>query len=180
MVTIEESGMVFGPFAEDHVFLIEKSTCYQKIQQGIPMAEFLLLRNNKQGQPIVLIVEAKSSSPRSEKPETFAAFIEEIRQKLSHAFLLGLATVLGRHPSTVLPEAFTQLNLSECNFRLMLVINGHKPEWLPPLQEALALALKPLVKTWALPPSSVSVINHVQAQQLRLVQQLIAPDSPAV
>jgi hypothetical protein len=47
----------------------------------------------------------------------------------------------------------------------VLVINGHKQEWLEPLQSALVQALKPVVKTWALPATSVAVLNHELAQQ---------------
>ena len=49
-------------------------------------------------------------------------------------------------------------------FRFVLVINGHKQEWLAPLQSALSLALKPVVKSWALPAISVAVLNHELAQ----------------
>lgn len=37
------------------------------------------------------------------------------------------------------------------------------------LAHALSLALKPVVKTWALPPSSVVVLNHDLAAQQGLV-----------
>lgn len=54
---IVESGMTFGPFPEGTCFYIEKSACYSEIQNGVPMVEFLLLREQKQG-PTIWIVEA--------------------------------------------------------------------------------------------------------------------------
>ena len=51
----------------------------------------------------------------------------------------------------------------------MLVINGHKQEWLAPLQSELSLVLKPIVKTWALPATSVVVLNHELAQKYGLI-----------
>jgi len=41
---IVESGMAFGPYPAGHCFHIEKSTTYQKVQTGVRIAEFLLLR----------------------------------------------------------------------------------------------------------------------------------------
>ncbi len=45
----------------------------------------------------------------------------------------------------------------------------HKDEWLPPLQDALSLILKPVVKSWALPAASVVVLNEFGAKQHGLI-----------
>jgi len=168
---IIESRMTFGPFPAGQCFYIEKSTCYEKVQEGVQMAEFLLLRDKGQLPSVVWVVEAKSSSPRQGTLPNFADFIEEIRSKLTNGFLLGVAMRLGRHLNglTELPEPFKKLDLKTSSFRFVLVINGHKDEWLPPLQEALSLVFKPLVKSWALPPVSVVVLNEIGAQQKGLI-----------
>lgn len=72
---IIESGMTFGPYAAGQCFYIEKGDCYQKVQDGVQMAEFLLLRQQEKG-PTVWIVEAKSSCPRD-----FTTYMDEIRTK---------------------------------------------------------------------------------------------------
>jgi len=164
---IIESGMTFGPYPAGQCFYIEKSRCYSKVQDGVQMAEFLLLRNKE----VVWVVEAKSSSPRPETQPNFTDFIEEIRTKLTNGFLLGVAMCLERHPNGLaeLPESFQKLALKTSSFRFVLIINGHKDEWLPPLQEALSLVLKPVVKSWALPPTSVVVLNEFGAQQNGLI-----------
>ena len=41
-VTVDESNMTFGPFSDRDILLIEKSLTYQKIQNNVPIAEFLL------------------------------------------------------------------------------------------------------------------------------------------
>jgi hypothetical protein len=171
---IIESGMTFGPFPPGHCFYIEKSACYKKVQVGVQMAEFLLLRSQKQG-PTVWVVEAKSSSPKQGTQPNFAAFIDEIRNKFTHGFLLAVAARLQRHPAAMgeLPDAFKALDVQTLGFRFVLVINGHKQEWLAPLQEALSLALKPIVKTWALPADSVVVLNHELAQKHGLIQAAV-------
>ncbi len=167
---IVESGMTFGPFPEGTCFYIEKSACYSEIQNGVPMVEFLLLREQKQG-PTIWIVEAKSSSPRPVTRPGFDEFIDEIRRKLTHGFLLALAACLGRHPATdtELPEQFKAADLKKMGFRFVLIINGHRTDWLQPLQDALSLALKPVIKTWALPPTAVVVMNHEMAQERGLI-----------
>lgn len=167
---IIESGMTFGPYPAGHCFYIEKSACYEKVQEGVQMAEFLLLKQQQQG-PTVWVVEAKSSSPRPETKPNFAEFIDEIRTKLTNGFLLAVAARLQRHPAAEneLPDAFKTLDLKARGFRFVLVINGHKQEWLEPLQSALVQALKPVVKTWALPATSVAVLNHELAQQHGLI-----------
>jgi hypothetical protein len=165
-----ESGMTFGPFPDGQCFYIEKSACYEKVQEGVQMAEFLLLKQQQQG-PTVWVVEAKSSSPRPETQPNFTEFIDEIRNKLTNGFLLAVAARLQRHPvaESELPDAFKTLDLKARGFRFVLVINGHKQEWLEPLQNALVQALKPVVKTWALPATSVAVLNHELAVKHGLI-----------
>lgn len=167
---IIESGMTFGPYPAGQCFYIEKSACYENVQEGVQMAEFLLLKQQQQG-PTVWVVEAKSSSPRPGTQPNFAEFIDEIRTKLTNGFLLAIAARLQRHPAAEneLPDAFKTLDLKGRGFRFVLVINGHKQEWLEPLQSALAQALKPVVKTWGLPAASVAVLNHDLAQQHGLI-----------
>jgi hypothetical protein len=134
------------------------------------MAEFLLLRQQKVGMT-VWVVEAKSSSPRPETQPNFPVFIDEIRSKLTNGFLLAVAALLKRHQVAIgeLPDAFKALDLQKLGFRFVLVINGHKEEWLDPLQSALSLALKPVVKTWALSATSVTVLNNEGAVKCGLI-----------
>ncbi|PNU19870.1 hypothetical protein C2E25_09980 [Geothermobacter hydrogeniphilus] len=172
---IIESGMTFGPYPEGHCFYIEKSATYKNVQQGVRMAEFLLFRLDNGKPPVILVIEAKSSTPRPETQPNFDAFIEEIREKLVNAFSLGVASCLKRHlqAEEELPEPFKTLDLSAAEFRFVLVVNGHQEAWLPPIQEALKKSLHPAVKTWALPPTSVAVINDELARQ----HGLILPDN---
>lgn len=173
---ISESGMNFGPYPAGQCFYIEKSRCYQALKKGVKMAEFLLLRQQGSG-PTLWVVEAKLSSPRPETQPNFDEFIDDIRTKLTNAFLLVLAARLKRHPvaEAELPEAFKTFDLQLQGFRFVLVVNGHKDEWLAPLNEALALALKPVLKTWALPAVSVAVLNQELAQRYGLILPAVRP-----
>jgi hypothetical protein len=172
---IVESGMSFGPYPDGHCFYIEKSQTYAEIQEGVQMAEFLLLKIEDGRPPVVWVVEAKSSSPRPETQPGFDEFISQIREKLINAFSLAWASRLGRHQQAEaeLPGPFKALDLSKVGVRFVLVINGHQDAWLPPLQDALRKALQATVKTWAFSPTSIAVINDDLARQ----HGLILPDN---
>lgn len=172
-VSIPESGMNFGPFSANDLWQVETCALYKKIEEGVQIAEFVLLRQGRAGQPVAWIVEAKSSSPRPETQPNFDAFIEEIRSKLSNAFTLTVATRLKRFEGefTNLPSAFQQMDLKTTNFTFILVIKGHQDAWLVPVQDALVKAMKGLVKTWNLPPSSVAVLNEEGAKQKGLISE---------
>lgn len=178
---INESGMIFGPYQEGHCFYIEKSKCYEQIQEGVQIAEFLLLRKKGNTASAIWVIEAKSSSPQqiteagpeSKFKSAFDEFIEGIRVKLTNAFLLIVAARLDRHPKAELPEPFKTLDLAQADFKFVLVIRGHKEEWLPPLQDALKLAFKPVIKTWGLPATSVAVLND----DLAKIHGLILPQA---
>jgi hypothetical protein len=165
---IIESGMTFGPYPEGHCFYIEKSETYQKIKEGVKIAEFLLLHS--QDDSIVWIVEAKQSSPRPETQPNFDDFLLEIQEKLTNALTLSVATCLKRHSTyEELPNSFQTLDLEKASFRLILVIKGHQEAWLPPLQDALKKALNPTIKTWNLSATSVVVLNDTMARLQGLI-----------
>lgn len=160
-ITIDESGMTFGPYPSGHCFHIEKSALYTDIRQGVKMAEFLLLHADSDRPAMLWVVEAKSSSPRPKNDPGFGQFIMEIREKWINALSLVLASRLGRHrqAGTDLPGSFKTFDLSRFDVRFVLVINGHRKSWLPPIQAALQRSLRPLVRTWNFAPTSVVVLN---------------------
>ncbi|MXZ82628.1 MAG: hypothetical protein F4Z10_02845 [Synechococcus sp. SB0666_bin_14] len=174
-IPITESGMDFGPFAQDECFHVEESKAYKAIQDGVKMAEFLLLRANdstSNNNAAIWIVEAKSSSPRPDNPSgDFGRFIDEIKQKLVNALSLGLACVLGRHPQaeTELPSAFKNISLSRVQVKFVVVIKGRSDDTLSPITDALKKALHPTIKTWAFDPASVIVLNEALAREYGLI-----------
>lgn len=169
MAPFVESDMTFGPYPAGHCFRVEQSQTYLAIQERVQMAEFLLLRSG--AQPVIWIVEAKSSSPRPETQPNFNEFIIEIRDKLANALSVGATSVLNRHPlaAAELSDEFKAINLASVGFRLVLIINGHQKSWLPPLQDALRNALHATVQTWALGPNAVVVINHEDAKKYGII-----------
>ncbi|NOQ34862.1 MAG: hypothetical protein GQ569_03100 [Methylococcaceae bacterium] len=175
--TIEESGMQFGAFTDGLCCYIEKSTTLEQINkrakkgEGVQIAEFLLLRQKEGHSPVIWLVEAKSSSPQPTTQPEFDKYIDDIKEKLSNTLSLCFAMLLKRHQpaETDLSNNFKQLDLSTVSFRLILVINGHKTEWLPPLQNALQKALASTIKIWGEPFSSVIVMNEIEAKKHNLI-----------
>ncbi|MEA5420658.1 hypothetical protein VB712_15600 [Spirulina sp. CCNP1310] len=145
---IIESGMTFGPYPEGYCFHIEKSKIYKKIQKDVKIAEFLLYRVNKKDQPMVWIIEAKSSSPKPTTQPNFDHFIQEIKEKLFNTLFLCIAIKSKRHdPFTENPEFFNNIDLEKTSFRLILIIKHHKDEWLAPLKDDIEKVLiKPIIK----------------------------------
>ncbi|WP_225886978.1 hypothetical protein [Nodosilinea nodulosa] len=166
---IFESGMSFGPYPPGHCFYIEKSRTYLAIQNGIKIAEFLILA--VRDKPKIWIIEAKSSSPRPETSPGFDKFLQEIADKLSNSLNLYVAVYLKRHSSTCneLPSPFQALDLDQVEFRLILVIKNHQMDWLPPLQDELRKKLKVTVKIWDLVPTSVLVLNEDLARESQIL-----------
>lgn len=153
-VTILESGLNFGEYTETNLFYVEKSTIYQSLGDGIRTVEFALYKDN-----VILIIESKSSSPKPNNLYDFDAFINEIYEKFFHSIDLYFAIVLGRLDDNKkdMPDNFKKADYSITKIKLLLVINGHKIEWLPPISEALRQKLRMQIKIWRL---EVAVINH--------------------
>lgn len=170
-IIINESKMDFGPMPEDQVIQLETCKTYQRIQQGLAIAEFSYLKADN-GKKRFLTIEAKSSSPRSGNEPDFSKYIREIASKLANGFQLTYALLIGRFgiTETPLPDALVHVDLANAEHRLILVINGHQKSWLPPIQDALRQELKQIEKLWNLGPNSITVINDQMARQKGLIK----------
>ncbi len=167
---IEESGMSFGPFCEEHVFWVEQSTIYRQIQESLKIAEFVLLRKRTNNASSVCIVEAKGSSPKPKNEGDFYEFLEEIHQKMRNTFLLLLALHLKRvkDPKNELSKEFRNTDLSSVSILFILVIRDHEEHWLQPLKDALSKVLNYHKKIWKL-DTPVLVLNKALAQKYNLI-----------
>ena len=137
MITVDESGMKFGPFDASKCFVVENSATHSAVQPGIQIAEFVVIRDVASAEQVQLwIVEAKSSTPNPASPlpdaaVTFDSFICEIRDKLTNALVLAVTASLGRHPATMgeIPTTFGSIAWGKISFRLILVVKGHQAQW---------------------------------------------------
>ncbi len=160
MPTICESGMRFGPFADDQVFQIETSTLYHNIGGGVRTVEFLLTTEPES----LLFLEAKSSSPKpsNESPENFDRFIQEISEKFMHSFNLYYSAILKRHESSNdIPDRFKHLDNGVVKIKFCLVIKGHAIDWLSPIRDALLRQMSSHITIWK---SQIAVLNDQLAK----------------
>lgn len=162
---VEESNMRFGPFKEDELILLEKCSVYQALSAGVAMAEFAITRP-KNGKKGVFVVEAKSSSPKPDSIVDYDQFVKDIYTKFINAFYLITAIVLKRHECQAdeVPSKLASLKLAIADFRFILVINGHRDDWLHPIQDSLRSVLTPFQKMWKCNPDCIAVINDEMAK----------------
>ncbi|MGI9279908.1 MAG: hypothetical protein ACR2PX_09780 [Endozoicomonas sp.] len=170
-MTISESDMEFGPFAVNDILQIETCKSYKSIQQGVAIAEFILSRPTRKSPHALWVVEAKSSSPRPQTQPQFDSFIQDICEKFINSMHLFLAGVLERNTQMhdEIPPGMSDITAANADFKFILVIKGHKDDWLDPLKDALNHHLDPLIKTWKLNPSCVVVMNDTMARQRQLI-----------
>lgn len=160
MVTFEESNMLFS-FPDEDVYRIEKSPLLAEVQ--LKATECVVSRQNA-----ILFIEAKSSSPRPQPEDKFDKFIDEITDKFTHSLTFYNAEIL-RHDGEEMPVHVKHVDLSEVHYSFILVIYGHKIEWLPPLMDALKSKLRHTLKLWNIPDIAVKVMNERMALDNRII-----------
>jgi len=167
---ITESYMHFGPYPNGQFFPVEKSACYGSIGENVKIAEFILYRNYND-QPQIWIIEAKSSSPRPRNQEDINQFIQDIRDKMVNTLSLYFACLLDRQPAckAELPDKLKSVKIADIHVRFVLVIHGHKLEWLSPLKDLITKAMLPTIQTWKFDVLSVVVLNDDMAREIKLI-----------
>lgn len=166
MIQINESDMLFGDFEEESVFQIENSKLHKNVGNGIKVVEFILLSKENE----LSFIEAKSSSPKPVKDNIirFNEFINEISDKFIHSFNLYYSAILQRcKECEELNPSFMNLDNSQINFKFILVIKGHRTEWLMPLSDALKESIAYHNTIWK---SQVVVFNDELAKKYKLIK----------
>jgi len=162
MITITESGMIFGPFTDQQVYQIEKSDAYINLGEGIKVVEFVYRKNEEK----LFFIEAKSSSPMPEG-EKFTDYITDIADKFTHSFNLWLTLNLRRRTDTITSDVM-EVNMEKQIFRFILVIKGHEKSWLPPIKAALERKMMAEIKIWK---HEIIVLNDTQAKERGLIRE---------
>ena len=179
-ITIEESGITFGPFKSETCYRIEKSKLFAKLNhraqagQGLSTVEFIVVhQTNSVATSVLYCVEAKSSVPRETSEKEFALFVNEIKEKFLCSIHLCMAQIMGRHPDEFiaeLPLAFHSLPPTT-PAKFILVIPKCPDAHLNPLKDALLKVMRAPLKLWGLPDSSVAVWNTQFAQDMQFAMR---------
>ena len=132
---ILESGMIFGNYDPDQVFKVENSQIHNQVGNGVKSVEFILLKETDK----IFFIEAKSSSPKLETDwKRYQEFLNEISEKFVHSFDMFCAWYMKRlKDEGEIGTALRTAPVDKAKFVFVLVIRGHKKEWLLPLQEEL-------------------------------------------
>ena len=158
---ITESGM---NFIAENTFHIEKSDIYTKLKDSIKTVEFIRAKENK-----LLFVEAKSSFPNPNNPESSVKFqseIDDIYDKYIHSLNLYASIEIGVNEQ--LPPNFIKpaINVS---LQFVLIFNDFEQKWCIPIEKALTnqlLKSECIAKIWK---PTVLVINHETATEQNLI-----------
>ena len=175
MTTINESGMTFK-FPDDDCFLIEKDDIARK--QCVKSCE-CVARISQRGKDLYAFIEAKSSVPREAMCDrrkmlydgtpmddswtiltNFDNFINDICQKFEDSFSAYHAIWSGYHGLDAkrrVPSGCKGLDNTKVRF--ILIVNGFKEEWFPPINDALKKRIRHFLKVWNIPDSSVKTLN---------------------
>ena len=171
MEPFEESEMMFGPYAVDEVFRIEKSPQYTEslMPNGVKSCEFILSRGNT-----ICFVEAKKSCPKQitadtpeEKKQKYKEYIEEITDKMRHSLALYANILLKRHDPAGIPAKLLHQDLSKKKIKLILVVKNAEDAWLVPLQEVLSRNIRQEARIWKC--AQFFVMNEARARAKQLV-----------
>ena len=165
MIRVVESNMIFE-FEEKHIFQIKNSNLHSSLGDGIKTVEFVVSVKPDE----ILFVEAKSSSPqpKAENKERFDEFIDEISDKFIHSFNMYLTSVLKRNLVDKIPDKLLNIELETAKFKFILIIKGHKIEWLQPLKDAFDRIMIDYNKIWK---SSVIIMNDEIAKEFKLIKE---------
>lgn len=152
--------MVFS-FPDEDVYRIEKSPLLANV--CLKATECVVRR-----QDVILFIEAKSSTPRPQTVDIFDKFIGEITDKFAHSLMFYNVAIL-RHDGEEMPKNVKNVNLCKAHYSFVLVIYGHKIEWLPPLMDALRSRLRHTLKLWNIPDVAVKVMNERMALDNKII-----------
>jgi hypothetical protein len=169
-ITINESGLTFGPFSEESCFHIENSTLYREIGEGVKTVEFMLVKRGKTGELQLYCVEAKQSVPRPGQPR-FEEYFADVRDKMIGALLVFLGARVGRFGARAeeLPTELRDLPLSTSAVKFVLVITTARRDWLPPLHDKLRSVMQPTAQAFGIQSPAIAVVGHDGAKSHGLV-----------
>ncbi|HBZ34378.1 MAG TPA: hypothetical protein DEO38_04670 [Bacteroidales bacterium] len=166
---IVESNMLL-PFDDQNAYRIERANIVQE-KKDIKVCEYFALIDGR-----MLLIEAKSSSPRPGNKIKFDEYIDEISQKFIDTLLLFNALRIGRHgdeEKSKLPANILNVSLADVQYAMYLIVHGNDIEWMEPIQEALKLKLKHCLKSWNIQDINVYAINHETAKEKGLIKEYI-------
>ena len=166
---IIESNMRFS-YPDDQSYLVEKRGLVLDVE-GIKSCEVFTCIKGK-----LVMIEAKSSSPRPNNNVRFDEFIAEVGQKFIDTLLFYNAAMLERYSKGYkhdFPVNLQNQSLKDIQYSFCLIIYGHQDRYMPPIQDALRNHLRNVLKLWNIPDINVLALNHENAKNKGLISQYL-------
>jgi len=166
-----ESGMLFIKGSQDEICEIEKTELYAKLRShGIKTVEYIRIRKGKDDRQALMWIEARTTFPNPKIEHDFVGEIDEISKKFAHSIELFAAVMMNKLPDNKSELKKFRLVYMEAKFQMILVIKGHKKEWLPIVADSLHKKLKQQWKIWNIDPSrDILVFNEQLAKEYKLI-----------
>lgn len=168
-ITIDESGVTFGPFPNDNIFLIEKSKFYDNGRDKLKTVEFVYVNSSATN---LLFLEAKTTAPNINNPaskEDIQIYLNDLEKKFHHSLAVTFGLIQGRHEDEIdeVSSKIKNVDLKTIKIVLTLVITNFKIEWLPEWQDLLNEEFRGLKRAWK--NVEIYVINKEIAKEKNLV-----------
>lgn len=168
---IEESGMTFGYYDKNMVFVIESWDEYvhHLKPNGVNTVEFILMRKDS-----IFFIEAKTSTPdyhnyKNSKQKTlkYNEYVESIVKKFTDSVSLYMSILLKRTIQNGVPDEFLKDSCANSEFVLILVVKNGFEDSLRHYKEKFEYQLKPMMKTWNI--NKIFVIDEQTAKNKGIV-----------
>lgn len=167
MITIQESGLSFGPFMPDTIFRVEHSPCVARLS-GIKACEFAWWSANDNK---LIFIEAKSSVPNPQRNwQDYEQYFSDMLEKFDNSLQLLLAGNWARHTDLAaeLNRLMPVLDWQQAEIIFYLVIPGAPRQFLSALTDKLAKTLERQLKIWR---ARAFVINEQMARDKGLLTE---------
>jgi len=166
-VWVEESGVIFGPFDEEAIFLVEQSPAVEALGENLKKVEFMVSLATPNDQSKTVLVEAKSSIPKERD-----SFFVEIRDKMLHSLAWWGMTLAGKHPtiSEELPTMLKEGDAIRGRIDLVLVIPLMPDEFLTGATDKFRSIMQGDARAWGIEIQNVRVLNRARAETYGVVQ----------
>ena len=141
--------MDFSPlFENDESVYVEKTKHYKNLGEKIKSVEFVALRSSSK----LFFVEGKCSSPKpdSDHQQLLDDYLDPIVEKFWHSFqrYLSIKFRINVDSEGEFPSSLFAQELPNMKIVFLLVIKGHKKEWLMPILDSLHKKLIVQKKIW--------------------------------
>lgn len=157
-------------FDDEDCFRIEKDTLVQD-SVSIKACECVVLISER-----VALIEAKASAPNVKNVERLSTFFADIKKKFADSLELFSdmkSRKYGEEAYLRLPVNLRSSKLGYDQYHIVLIIHGHRLEWLTGLMDALKDELRSVVKQWNLKDSNIKVYNEELAKEYHLIVSYI-------